>query len=198
MLTRKLFTLGALSLAALWPLALPANADDRDSDRYVQSQTWVAGHYETRESRRVIPAEVRQEWQAPRYDEVFIPAVTERYRVAPVTERVRCEPAREKYWVPEVTERVWMHGYWDLRGWRPAQWENRVVTPGHFETQLVERPGCFETRVVESERWETRVVRPERRESRLVEAGRWRTVVVRPERYDVQREKVWVPGHWTR
>ena len=156
MLTRNLFTVGALGFAALMGLAAgsPAVAD---------TDVWIAGHHEIRENRRLIPAETRQEWRPPRYDDVFIPAVTERYRVPAVTERVRCAPDRERIWVPEVTERVWMHGYWDLRGWRPAQWETRVVRPGRWETKFIEKPGCYETRVVQPERWELRVVRPERR-----------------------------------
>jgi len=178
----KLFVLGALSLATVLPGIALADG------------VWVSGHYESRESRRVIPAETRQECLPDRYEDVRIPAVTERVRVPAMTERVRCAPMTEREWVPEQRERYWQHGCWDLSGWNPAHYEWRVKS-GHYEERRVDRD-CFEDRIVRPEQFATRIVVPERTESRLVERGFCRTVTVRPERVDVTYERVFVPGHW--
>ena len=186
-MTKRPLILAMLGLSMVLPtaaLATPALADG----------VWVQGHYESRQVRRVIPAQTREVCTPDRYEDVFIPAVTERVRVPAVTERVRRAPLYEKVWVPETRERRWQHGYWDLSGWNPAHYEWRK-TPGHYEDRRIERDG-FEDRVVRPERFETKIVVPARRESRLVERGTCRTVTVQPERVDVTYERVWIPGHW--
>jgi hypothetical protein len=189
-MSNKTLILSALGLALLVPSVLPgAGVSEAFAD---DSRVWVEGHTERRETRRPIPAEERRDWVAPRYVDVVIPAVTERVRVPAVVEQVR---VTERVWIPEVAERHWVHGYWDLRGWRPAHYERRVVEEGRFEDRAVQ-PERYESRVVVPESWETRIVTPERVEQRLVESGHWQTVVVRPAREEVTVEKVWIPGHW--
>ena len=184
--------------------------DDRREDRCEERcddgtyRVWIAGHYERREMRRVIPAVVRQEWVPDRVEEICIPAVTERIRIPAVTERVHCPAVMERVWVPEVRERVRVPGRWDSRTdsagctyrvWVAAHDEVRVVREGRYEDRCVREARC-EDRVVQPERWETRVICPERREVRVVEKGHFCTVVVRPERTEVCIEKVWIAGHW--
>ena len=168
-------------------------------------RAWVEGHYENRETKRVVPAVTRQDWVPDRTEEVCIPAVTERVCVPAVTERVWCPPIVERVRVPEVRENRFIPGHYETRVdgrgcscqvWVASHYENRVLRPGHYEERVV-RPGRYETRVVKPECWETRVVTPERREIRVVERGHLVTVVVRPERCEVVTERVWVPGHWS-
>jgi hypothetical protein len=167
------------------------------------SRVWIAGHYENRETSRVIPAITRQQWEPRRYEEVVVPAVTERVCVPAVTERVYCPEVTQRVWVPEVRERVWVPAQWDTRTdgngcrysvWMGAHYETRV-REGRYETRAIST-AHYETRVVRPEAWEVRIVQPERRETRVVEQGRFVTVVVRPERREVTVERVWVPGHW--
>lgn len=186
MMHRPLF-LATLGLAAVLPGAAFVESAHAEN-------VWVSGHYESRQVRRVLPAETKEVCTPDRYEDVFIPAVTERVRVPAVTERVPCAPVYEKTWLPPMRERYWQHGYWDLSGWNPAHYEWRH-TRGRYVERKVERD-CFEDRVVRPARVETRVVVPERRESRLVERGSCTTVTVRPERVEVTYEKVWIPGHW--
>ena len=204
------------TLAATLALAGTAAADRDDEKTAPQAQgagaaecapgyrTWVAGHYEDRETSRVIPAITRQRWLPQTTQDVCIPAVTERVRVPAVTERVFCPEVTERVWAPEVRERVWVPAHWDTctdsRGcrysvWMAAHYEVRIVCAGHYETRVV-RAAHYEEHVVRPEAWEVRVVQPERHETRVIEQGHFETVVVQAERREVTVERVWVPGHW--
>ena len=194
----KTLTTGALVLSALLPFAatgLTFGAAVRTAVADDTSRVWVEGHYETRESSELVPAQTRREWVPPRFERVPVPAVTDRVWIPPLTERVRLPAVTERVWVPEETERYWQRGYFDLAGWHPAHWDNRVIRRGHYEDRLVAEGG-FEERVVREGQWMDRIVTPARTESRVVEDGYWRDVVVRPERTQVTRKKVWVPGHY--
>ena len=165
---------------------------------------WVGGHFERRESRRVLPAVVRKEWVPDRCEEIVTPAVTERVVVPAVTETVHVPRVIERRWVPEVRERTWVPPHVEIQ-LDAKGCEVRVRISGHYETRIV-RQGAFEDRVVREahdeirivvpERCEVRVVTPERRETRVIEPGHFREVVVRPERTEVLVERTWVPGHW--
>ena len=205
------------ALVATFALGSAATADDDDGREqgheqrgadaavYAPSQrVWIAGHYENRETSRVIPAITRQQWLPQRYEEVVIPAVTERVCIPAVTERVYCPEVTERVFLPEIRERVWVPARWDTRTdqygrrfsvWMGSHCETRVVREGRYETRVIS-DAHYETRVVRPEAWEVRIVQPERRETRVIEQGHFVTVVVRPERRDVTVERVWVPGHW--
>jgi len=208
----KLAALSALAFAAAF--APPAFADpDRDHDdrrRHHDERRrddddrrvrWIEGHYEDREVRRVIPAEMRSEWIADRYEDVVIPAVTQDVRIPAVVERVWVPEVRERVYVPAVTERVLVPARFDIRVSRHGielgdaslpRYETRVVRDARYEERCT--PAHFEERVVQPERRETRIIVPQRCERRLVEAGHYATIVVCAERVEVTRERVWVPG----
>lgn len=202
---RTLATFAVLSLAAFSSAAFADH--DRDGDRrfaFDDLGVWVGGHFEIRETKRVIPAVVRQEWVPERREEVCIPAVTEKVCVPAVTERVYVPAVVQRREIPEVRERQFVPGHYefsvDFRGcsfrvWIEGHYETRVVSPARCE-QVQISAARYEVRVVVPAHDEIRVVVPERRECRVVEAGHFCTVVVSPERTEVCRDKVWVPGHW--
>jgi hypothetical protein len=139
-MSMKWILAGALGLSALGPVAataLAAPTPVADEER-----RWVQGHFETRETKTLIPAVTRQERVPARFEETVVPAVTERV------------------WIPPVTERVWRRGHYGLDGWRRARFEERIIRPGRWETRIV-APERRESRMVADAYWRTVVVTPE-------------------------------------